>query len=58
MNGAAWRRRGANFGDASGLAALLSAEGLEIEVRRLFFGSATAVCGRKPGAPGMAPFSP
>lgn len=37
-----------NFGDASGFANLLRAEGLEVDFRRFFFGCATAVCGRKP----------
>jgi ubiquinone/menaquinone biosynthesis C-methylase UbiE len=37
-----------NFGDASGLAAMLRAEGLEVEFKRFFFGCATAVSGRKP----------
>lgn len=38
----------ANFGDAEGMAALLREQGLEVEFRRLFFGCATAVRGRKP----------
>lgn len=38
-----------NFGDASGFAELLRREGLEVEFKRLFFGCATAVAGRKPG---------
>lgn len=36
-----------NFGDASGLAGMLQAVGLEVRYRRLFFGCATAVSGRK-----------
>lgn len=36
-----------NFGDASGLAEMMRAEGLEVTYRRLFFGCATAVSGRK-----------
>jgi len=39
-----------NFGDASGIAARLRAEGLEVELRRYFFGCATGVSGRKPAA--------
>jgi len=39
-----------NFGDAAGIAALLRAEGLEVEFRRYFFGCATGVAGRKPAA--------
>ena len=38
-----------NFGDASGLAAMLRDQGLAVEYKRLFFGCATAVAGRKPG---------
>lgn len=38
-----------NFGDASALAEMLRAEGLEVEYRRFFFGCATGVAGRKPG---------
>jgi len=38
-----------NFGDASGFAEMLRAEGLEVEFRRFFFGCATGVSGRKPG---------
>ena len=37
-----------NFGDASNLATMLRAQGLEVEFRRSFFGCATAVSGRKP----------
>jgi len=37
-----------NFGDASGMAEALRAEGLEVEFRRFFFGCATGVFGRKP----------
>lgn len=37
-----------NFGDARGMAAVLAAEGLEVEYRRYFFGCATGVVGRKP----------
>lgn len=37
-----------NFGDASGLAAMLREAGLEVSYRRFFFGCATAVSGRKP----------
>jgi len=37
-----------NFGDASAFAALLRANGLEVEYRRFFFGCATGVAGRKP----------
>ncbi|MEQ1953724.1 class I SAM-dependent methyltransferase [Mesorhizobium yinganensis] len=37
-----------NFGDASAFAGMLREEGLEVEYRRLFFGCATAVAGRKP----------
>lgn len=37
-----------NFGDASGMAAALGAEGLEVRFRRHFFGCATSVSGRKP----------
>ena len=39
----------ANFGDASGLAAMLRAQGLEVEFIRYFFGCATGVAGRKIG---------
>jgi ubiquinone/menaquinone biosynthesis C-methylase UbiE len=39
-----------NFGDASAFAEMLRAEGLQVEYRRLFFGCATAVAGRKPQA--------
>ena len=39
-----------NFGDASGIAAMLRAEGLEVEFRHYFFGCATGVSGRKPAA--------
>ncbi|MFI0845117.1 class I SAM-dependent methyltransferase [Mesorhizobium sp. IMUNJ 23232] len=39
-----------NFGDASAFAEMLLAEGLEVKYRRLFFGCATAVAGRKPEA--------
>ena len=39
-----------NFGDASEVAQMLKQEGLEVEFRRFFFGCATAVAGRKPGA--------
>ena len=41
-------RYSANFGDASGFARMLAAEGLEVEFRRYFFGCATGVSGRKP----------
>jgi demethylmenaquinone methyltransferase/2-methoxy-6-polyprenyl-1,4-benzoquinol methylase len=37
-----------NFGDASGLAQMLRAEGLEVSFRKFFFGCATGVAGRKP----------
>jgi ubiquinone/menaquinone biosynthesis C-methylase UbiE len=37
-----------NFGNASGVAELLKAEGLEVRYQRFFFGCATAVAGRKP----------
>jgi demethylmenaquinone methyltransferase/2-methoxy-6-polyprenyl-1,4-benzoquinol methylase len=37
-----------NFGDASGFAESLRREGLQVEYRRVFFGCATAVAGRKP----------
>lgn len=37
-----------NFGDASAFAAMLEAEGLEVEFRRFFFGCATSVQGRRP----------
>ena len=37
-----------HFGDASGLADMLRAEGLDMEFRKYFFGCATGVCGRKP----------
>lgn len=37
-----------NFGDASGLAALLRAQGLQVVLRRHFFGCATSVSGVKP----------
>jgi demethylmenaquinone methyltransferase/2-methoxy-6-polyprenyl-1,4-benzoquinol methylase len=37
-----------NFGDARELADMLRADGLEVELRRYFFGCATGVCGRKP----------
>ncbi|MBI1407589.1 MAG: methyltransferase domain-containing protein [Caulobacter sp.] len=39
-----------NFGDASGFAEDLRAEGLEVGYQRFFFGCATAVWGRKPAA--------
>ncbi|MET3522546.1 class I SAM-dependent methyltransferase [Mesorhizobium abyssinicae] len=39
-----------NFGDASAVAEMLRAEGLEVEFKRFFFGCATAVAGRKPAA--------
>lgn len=38
-----------NFGDASGIATMLRAEGLEVTFRRHFFGCATSVSGRRPG---------
>ena len=38
------------FGDCSGFADALRAEGLDVELRRHFFGCATSVCGRKPVA--------
>jgi ubiquinone/menaquinone biosynthesis C-methylase UbiE len=41
-----------NFGDASAVADMLRAEGLEVEFKRLFFGCATAVAGRKPARTG------
>jgi demethylmenaquinone methyltransferase/2-methoxy-6-polyprenyl-1,4-benzoquinol methylase len=37
-----------NFGDASGMAAALRDEGLEVRYHRFFFGCATGVSGRKP----------
>ena len=37
-----------NFGDASGFAAMLREEGLEVDFRRYFFGCATGVVGRRP----------
>ena len=37
-----------NFGDASGMAAALRNQGLEVRYHRLFHGCATAVSGRKP----------
>jgi demethylmenaquinone methyltransferase/2-methoxy-6-polyprenyl-1,4-benzoquinol methylase len=37
----------ANFGNASGFAAMLRAEGLEVDDRKFFFGCATGVAGRK-----------
>lgn len=37
-----------HFGDASGLADMLRAEGLDVEFKKYFFGCATGVCGRKP----------
>jgi demethylmenaquinone methyltransferase/2-methoxy-6-polyprenyl-1,4-benzoquinol methylase len=39
-----------NFGDASAVADMLRAERLDVEFKRLFFGCATAVAGRKPAA--------
>ncbi|WP_448952383.1 class I SAM-dependent methyltransferase [Labrys neptuniae] len=39
-----------NFGNASAFADMLRNEGLEVEYRKFFFGCATGVCGRKPGA--------
>lgn len=36
-----------DFGDASGFADMLRAEGLEVEFRRYVFGCATGVRGRK-----------
>ncbi len=39
-----------HFGDASGFAGMLRAEGLEVDYRRYFFGCATGVAGRKPEA--------
>lgn len=39
-----------NFGDASGFAAMLREEGLDLEFHRYFFGCATGVSGRKPMA--------
>ena len=39
-----------NFGDASAVADMLRAEGLDVEFKRFFFGCATAVSGRKPAA--------
>jgi len=39
------------FGDASGMADLLRAEGMEVSFRRYFFGCATGVLGRKPLVP-------
>lgn len=38
---------GANFGDASGMAAALREQGLDVRFRRHFFGCATSVSGRK-----------
>jgi demethylmenaquinone methyltransferase/2-methoxy-6-polyprenyl-1,4-benzoquinol methylase len=40
-----------NFGDASQLADLLRAEGLEVQFSKYFFGCATGVAGRKPITP-------
>lgn len=37
-----------NFGDASGMAAALRDQGLEVRFHRFFFGCATGVSGRKP----------
>jgi len=37
-----------NFGDASGITAMLREEGLEVTYHRFFFGCATGVSGRKP----------
>ena len=37
-----------NFGDASGLAAMLREQGLEVAYSKYFFGCATGVAGRKP----------
>jgi len=37
-----------NFGDSAGFAAMLRAEGLEVQFTRYFFGCATGVSGRKP----------
>ena len=42
-----------NFGDASFVADMLRAEGLDVEFKRFFFGCATAVAGRK-----LAAFAP
>jgi len=39
-----------NFGNASGFAEMLRAEGLEVEYRTFFFGCATGVAGRKAAA--------
>jgi len=39
-----------NFGDASTVAHMLRAEGLDVEFKRFFFGCARAVAGRKPAA--------
>ncbi len=39
-----------SFGDASGMAVLLRAEGLQVRFRKHFFGCATSVSGRKPAA--------
>jgi len=39
-----------NFGNAAQVAEMLTREGLEVEYKRFFFGCATAVAGRKPGA--------
>jgi demethylmenaquinone methyltransferase/2-methoxy-6-polyprenyl-1,4-benzoquinol methylase len=41
-----------NFGDASAVAEMLKAEGLDVEFKRFFFGCATAVAGRKPSRAG------
>ena len=38
----------ANFGDARGLAGMLSKQGLDTEYRKFFFGCASGVCGSKP----------
>lgn len=39
-----------NFGDASAMAEMLRAEGLDVDYKRFFFGCATAVAGRKPAS--------
>jgi ubiquinone/menaquinone biosynthesis C-methylase UbiE len=38
-----------NFGDASAIAEMFRAEGLDVAYQRFFFGCATGICGRKPG---------
>lgn len=43
-----------NFGDASGIADMLRAQGLEVAFRKHFFGCATSVSGRKAGGAGVS----